>query len=100
MTNKREDAKREAKVARDYPFEEAAAGAHQRVLEGWYVYQKWTCQHCGVRQTMPDANHFYEHGRCEECKQVTNIRARGCNYMRTSLPIDLFLEDDSGQTKH
>ena len=100
MTDKREQAKREAKVARDFPFEEAAAGAHERALAGWYVYQKWTCQHCGARQTMPDANKFYEQGVCEECKQTTDIRARGCNYLLTSLPIDLFLEDGNNETQH
>jgi hypothetical protein len=46
---------------------------------------------------MPDANKFYEQGVCEECKQTTDIRARGCNYMMATFPIDQFIEDE---TKH
>lgn len=57
--------------------------ANQKIAQGWDVYQKWTCQHCGARQTMPDRNKFYARGLCEDCKKETNIVARGCNYMAT-----------------
>lgn len=94
---KREAARQEAQRAKDFPFAEAAQGAHEWALLGWYTYQKWTCQYCGVRQTMPDANKFYEEGICEECKKTTRIKERGCNYLLASFPIHTFLGDD---TKH
>lgn len=71
----------------DYPFMECAAAANKLIEQGMDVYQKWTCQHCGARQTMPDVNKFYALGICEECKKETDIAARGCNYMVTSSNI-------------
>jgi hypothetical protein len=48
---------------------------HQNVL----VYQKWTCSHCGVRQTMAAANTFFTSGSCEECHTISPIEK--CGYM-------------------
>lgn len=75
----------------NFPFDEVAANAQKKVKEGWFIYQKWTCQHCGARQTMPVANHFYEKGRCEECKKITDIRAGGCNFLATSHDVAEFM---------
>lgn len=44
-------------------------------------YQKFTCDGCGVRQTMAVANVFYKHGKCQECDFITNIERNGCNYL-------------------
>jgi hypothetical protein len=65
----------------DHDFLETAERANKLVLEGATVFQKFTCEHCGSRQTMPTPNAFYCEGKCEECNGVTNIFARGCNYV-------------------
>lgn len=63
----------------DYPLEEICAKAEEIVKQGGDVFQKWTCQNCHSRQAMPDANHFYAAGICEECGHTTQITE--CNYM-------------------
>lgn len=65
----------------DYPFDEVTAEAEKLVAQGAMVHQKFTCQHCRVRQTMEEPNTFYTSGRCEECGGITDIKARGCNYL-------------------
>lgn len=65
----------------DFPFEDVLARAEILVSQGATVWQKWTCAHCGSRQTMEDKNAFYVEGSCEECGETTNIRAQGCNYL-------------------
>ena len=67
--------------AKDFPLLDCARLASERISDGGTVFQKWTCQHYGSRQTMPDANKFYLSGICEECGNTTNIEARGCNYV-------------------
>jgi transposase-like protein len=65
----------------DHPIEQCAAAAEKIVATtpNSRVYQKWTCRHCGSRQTMEQENSFYRSGICEECKETTIITA--CNYM-------------------
>ena len=70
--------------ANDYPFMEVAKAADDLIRRGMDVYQKWTCDYCGSRQTMPEPNMFWARGICEECKTETDIVARGCNYMVTT----------------
>lgn len=41
------------------------------------VFQQWQCVHCGEQQTMSMPNMFYEHGRCELCDHMTNIKQDG-----------------------
>jgi hypothetical protein len=36
-----------------------------------------------MKQTMPDQNKFYTHGKCEECSKITDIEKDGCNFMAT-----------------
>jgi hypothetical protein len=64
----------------DYPIEEC-----MKTLEAMYATnptftfrQKWTCQHCGSRQTMEEEDTFFRSGECEECQQITIIKE--CNY--------------------
>ena len=76
----------------NFPFHDVVRSAEDRIAQGWYVYQKWTCQHCRARQTMPDPNKFYAKGICEECKKLTDIIARGCNYMLTNVPPHIVQE--------
>lgn len=63
----------------DYPIHECLAQANEQVLLGHVVHQKWTCRHCGSRQTMEEPNKFHTSGRCEECQQITVIQR--CNYL-------------------
>ncbi len=65
----------------DHPFYETANAAERLIDEHTVVFQKWTCQHCGARETMADPDLFHTTGRCEECGLVTDIVANGCNYM-------------------
>lgn len=63
----------------DYPIEECINVATPFVAKGVTLYQKWTCQHCGSRQTMGEPNRFFRAGRCEECGGTTVITR--CNYL-------------------
>ena len=69
----------------DFPLDDVVAQADERIEElrrkgvSAYVCQKWTCGHCGSRQTMEDKNVFHRSGRCEECSEVTPIAK--CNYL-------------------
>ena len=61
----------------DLPLQDAADMAQQVIARGGSVYQKFTCHHCGARQTMEDENVFYMTGRCEECGRVSEIKKCG-----------------------
>ncbi|HEX9430275.1 MAG TPA: hypothetical protein VF944_07825 [Candidatus Bathyarchaeia archaeon] len=64
----------------DYPIQKVAEQAYEKVQTlGATVHQKWTCRHCGSRQTMETPNVFYKSGRCEECDKITIIEK--CNYL-------------------
>ena len=64
-----------------HPWNEALVNADGFIKRGHDVYQQWCCQHCGAKQTMQDANHFYMFGDCEECNQRTDIKNAGMNFM-------------------
>jgi hypothetical protein len=66
---------------KDYPIDECARVAAQYIKEGARVYQKWTCDGCGDRVTANQPNHWTELGHHEDCGHITNIKAKGCNYM-------------------
>ena len=64
----------------DYPIEECIKEVEKNLLpKGHTVHQKWTCKHCGARQTMEEPNTFHRTGRCGECGGVTFITK--CNYL-------------------
>lgn len=65
----------------DYPINECIEVANKYIENGAKVYQKFTCDKCGSRQTMDEPNTFFKTGRCEACGHVTDIEKRGCNYM-------------------
>jgi hypothetical protein len=67
--------------ASDYPIADCLATAIPLIESGADIYQKFTCEKCGSRQTMERKNVFFEKGKCEECNHVTDIKARGCNYV-------------------
>lgn len=73
----------------DYPLTEIADAFVRVIAAGGTCFQKWTCDHCGSRQAMDTPNRIFTSGRCEECGGVTDIAAKGCNYLiitRASLP--------------
>ena len=69
----------------DYPIDTIVKEAEARMNEvraaggHAFVHQKWTCKHCGSRQTMAEKNDFRRSGRCEKCGQITIISR--CNYL-------------------
>jgi len=63
-----------------YPFDECVKAAAELMEQGALVHQQFNCAHCGIKQTMDQANKFYTSGVCEECGEETNIRKNGCNY--------------------
>ena len=63
----------------DVSIIEACNQAEELVKQGFTVYQKWTCEHCKVRQSMPVANTFYTQGSCEECHGISSIKE--CGYL-------------------
>lgn len=74
----------EGEAMSDYPIEECLPLAEKIIEQGGAVHQKWTCHHCGSRQTMDTPNQFFRSGRCEACDKITIINK--CNYMAV-LPI-------------
>jgi len=68
----------------NHPFDEVCKRANQYAKDGYEVYQKWTCVHCGERLMMEQKNTFYREGDCDKCGGRTNIAEEGCNYMLIS----------------
>lgn len=66
---------------KDYPFDECAKAAEKLVADGHTVHQKFTCNGCGTRLAINEPNVFHETGTCDRCNVVTNIKAKGCNYL-------------------
>jgi len=56
-----------------------ARGALQ-LIPGAEIYQKFTCEKCQERQTIPEANQWHTHATCEECKHLTDIYKAGCGF--------------------
>ncbi len=75
----------------DYPIDECVATVYDLIQRGKVMlfHQKWTCAHCGTRQTMEVPNKFFTSGLCEECGKSTTITS--CNYLVVGSP-DLISE--------
>ncbi len=69
--------------SKDIPWPELLAKADHAIKKGATLYQKFTCENCGSRQTMDTPNSFYMQGVCEECKHVTDLVKNGGGYMAT-----------------
>ena len=65
----------------DFPFVEVTKEARAHVEAGHTVHQKFTCGGCGQRLTIEEPNKFHVEGTCDQCDHVTDILARGCNYL-------------------
>jgi hypothetical protein len=68
----------------DYPVQDCLRDANKLIERGAMVYQKFTCDKCGSRQTIDIPNTFYAKGQCEECSHITDIEKKGCNYLLVS----------------
>lgn len=51
--------------------------ANKLIASGVLINFKFTCSHCGVRQTFEEPNTMYSEGICEECGKVTKITHGG-----------------------
>lgn len=71
----------------DYPIEECVATADKYIAKGMFAYQKFTCDHCGSRQTMGEPNTFFTSGTCEACGKTTDLKKKGCNYLLSTTPL-------------
>jgi hypothetical protein len=65
----------------DYPFDEVVDEAARLVMRGFTVFQKFSCQQCRQRLTVDTPNSFHPTGSCEQCGALTDIKARGCNFL-------------------
>lgn len=83
MINSKEhlEAQKRSLKYRDFPIAECAAACDKLIKDGATIYQKWTCDGCGRRITANNPNTFTVEGHCEDCGHVTNIAAKGCNYL-------------------
>lgn len=48
-----------------------------RKYPGAEIHFKFTCEHCGERCTLEDANSLYEFGICAKCGKETKIEKGG-----------------------
>jgi hypothetical protein len=66
----------------DLPIREIEKMANAQIDKGFFIWQKWTCAHCGSRQTMDKPNVLYLTGECQECKRISPIPY--CGFMLAS----------------
>jgi len=62
------------------------------IKHGAEAYLKFTCLHCGSRQTMEKANAMYTSGECEECKGVSDFHSPAVELgilLHAGTPVDL-----------
>lgn len=56
---------------------EAVAHAEELLQDGWDVHFKFTCEQCGERCILSDANTLYEYGECYKCGHETKLKILG-----------------------
>jgi hypothetical protein len=69
--NKHNDLPREELLARAQKAMDECAAANPE------VHFKFTCQHCGERCTLCDANKLWKYGECHVCGKETKIDKGG-----------------------
>ncbi len=65
----------------DGEFYSVVKEAEALIDDGAVIFQRFTCEACLARQTMPEPDRFYTSGKCDECGHVTNIVKNGCGFM-------------------
>ena len=68
-----------SRVREDLPRDELVRLANEvlQTMPGMNVYFKFTCAHCGSRQTFAEPNTLYTSGDCEECGGNTEVAKGG-----------------------
>jgi len=61
----------------DVTWPELIKMADDVISKGGMCFIKFTCRHCGARQTFDKPNTIYASGSCEDCGQTTNILEHG-----------------------
>jgi hypothetical protein len=61
----------------DAPIADIAQRADMVIALGATTFQKFSCAHCGSRQTVDEPNTFFRQGECEECGHITDITICG-----------------------
>lgn len=69
----------------NHSLKECRAAAQHIIASGGTIWQKWTCDACGSRETNETPNVMLPFGKCK-CGHTTDITERGCNY-RAMKPI-------------
>lgn len=70
---------------KDYPFDVITAKVQELAAQGHRCYQKFSCDKCGNRLGMEEANKFYTQGSCDKCGHITDIKKKGCNFMMVAV---------------
>ena len=68
-------------TASDKPLEELIPMAEDVLARGGSIWLKFTCAHCGSRQTLEEENTIVFFASCEECRQTTSISDSGGGLM-------------------
>ena len=65
---------------RDWSLAACIKKAAMYTEQGYDVFQKFSCEKCGQRNTSTESNSFPAVGKCE-CGHETDLQKRGCNYV-------------------
>ena len=71
-------------MVKDISIEQCILDCSDLNRRGITVHQKFTCAHCGSRQTMVKPNTFSYSGQCEECGKLTDIKQ--CGFLAIGKP--------------
>jgi hypothetical protein len=66
-------------MAGDLPIDTIAKLGAEQIDKGFTLWQKWSCTHCGSRQTMEEPNILYRSGECQACGRISPIVV--CGFM-------------------
>lgn len=66
----------------DIPRDEAMRKAEIHARNGWAVHFKFTCEQCGERCVLEEANQLYEYGECCQCGHKTKLDMVGFMLVR------------------
>lgn len=67
--------------ATNYPLAELEISCEKILKGGGTFWMKFTCEHCGTRQTCEEKNKLFYFAHCEECSEITNTKEKGGNLL-------------------
>ena len=65
----------------DHPLADIERSMRNVRLHGGLAYQKFTCDGCGNRLMIEEPFKLYKQATCDNCSAVTDIQAKGCNFL-------------------